>query len=219
MLLVKNIVVFGCGGHAKVVIDILEKTKQYTIIGIIDSYVTSGTSVYGYEVLGNETMLGELKVNAGIVAIGDNFIRSKMVQKIKKFSKDFNFISAIHPSAIIARGVELGGGTVVMPGSIINSDSQVGDHCIINTKASIDHDCVIEDFVSLAPGVTLGGNVNIGKHSVISLGSSVIHSIKISEHTVIGAGSTVLHDIESPVIAYGTPAKVIRRREIGERYL
>jgi sugar O-acyltransferase (sialic acid O-acetyltransferase NeuD family) len=216
---VKNIVVFGCGGHAKVVIDILEKMEIYNIIGIIDSYVTAGTNVYGYEVLGDETKLAQLVVNGGIVAIGDNFIRSKMVQKIKEASKNFNFISGIHPSAIVARGVELGEGTVVMPGATINSDSKIGDHCIINTKASVDHDCIIEDFVSLAPGVTLGGNVNIGQHSVISIGSSVTHSVKIAEHTIIGAGSTVLHDIETQVIAYGTPAKVMRRREIGERYL
>jgi acetyltransferase-like isoleucine patch superfamily enzyme len=106
-----------------------------------------------------------------------------------------------------------------MPGSILNSDSKIGEHCIINTKASVDHDCAIEDFVSLAPGVILGGNVTIGQHSAISLGTSVIHFIKIAEHIVIGAGSTVLFDIETQVIAYGTPAKMIRKREIGERYL
>jgi sugar O-acyltransferase (sialic acid O-acetyltransferase NeuD family) len=216
---VKNIVVFGCGGHAKVVIDILEKMELYNIIGIIDSYVTAGTNVYGYEVLGDETKLAHLEADGGIVGIGDNFIRSNMVQKIKDISKDFNFISAIHPSSIIAKGVECGEGTVVMPGAILNSDSKIGEHCIINTKASVDHDCIIEDFVSLAPGVTIGGNVNIGKHSVISIGSSVIHSVKIAEHTVIGAGSIVLKDIDSQVIAYGTPAKVMRKREIGERYL
>lgn len=215
----KNIVVFGCGSHAKVVIDIIEKMELYYILGIIDSYVTAGTNVYGYEVLGDEKLLQQLDVEGGIVAIGDNFIRSNMVQKIKDISKDFNFISAIHPSTCVAKGVKLGEGTVVMPGAIINSDSKIGEHCIINTKASVDHDCAIEDFVSLAPGVTLGGNVTIGQHSAISIGTSVIHSIKIADHTIIGAGSIVLHDIDSQVIAYGTPAKMVRKREIGERYL
>jgi FlaA1/EpsC-like NDP-sugar epimerase len=74
---------FGCGGHAKVIIDILEKKELYNIIGIIDSYVTTGTNVYGYKVLGDKTKLEQLETDGGIGAIGDNFIRSNMVQKIK----------------------------------------------------------------------------------------------------------------------------------------
>ncbi|WNB92471.1 acetyltransferase [Bacillus sp. NEB1478] len=216
----KNIVVFGCGGHAKVIIDILEKSNEFNILGFIDHFVAEGTIVFGYEVLGDETTLqANSKIAGGIVAIGDNFVRSLMVEKIKEINPKFNFITAVHPTSIIARGVELGEGTAVMPGAIINSDSKIGEHCIINTKASIDHDCRIGDYVSLAPGVTLGGNVAIGQHSAVSLGSSIIHSVKIGQHTIIGAGSTVLKDIESNVIAYGAPAKVIRTRTTGEKYL
>ncbi|MDR7073357.1 acetyltransferase [Fictibacillus barbaricus] len=216
----KNIVVFGCGGHAKVVIDILEKNNEFNILGLIDDFVAAGTLVYGYEVLGDETILeANSKIVGGIVAIGDNSVRSQMVGKIKEIATDFSFITAVHPSVVIARGVELGEGTVVMPGAIINSDSKIGEHCIINTKASIDHDCRLGDYVSLAPGVTLGGNVAIGQYSAVSLGSSIIHSIKIGQHTIIGAGSTVLKDTESNVIAYGTPANVVRTRIKGEKYL
>ncbi|MEH7276373.1 hypothetical protein [Neobacillus vireti] len=90
---------------------------------------------------------------------------------------------------------------------------------MINTQSSVDHDCVLGDFVTIAPGATLAGGVQIGDHSVVSLGANVIHNRRIGQHTVIGAGSTVLKDIESNVVAYGTPAVPIRTLIPGEKYL
>lgn len=77
----------------------------------------------------------------------------------------------------------------------------------------------MEDFSSLAPNATTGGNVKIGKFSAISLGANIIHGIKIEEQTVVGTGSVVLKDIPKFSIVYGIPAKIIRRREDGDKYL
>jgi acetyltransferase-like isoleucine patch superfamily enzyme len=90
---------------------------------------------------------------------------------------------------------------------------------VLNTKCSVDHDCFIDDYASISPGATIGGNVSIGSYSVIALGANVIHAKKIGQHSIIGAGSTVINDIGSHVIAYGTPAKVVRNRIQGEKYL
>ncbi|MNJ76943.1 putative acetyltransferase EpsM [compost metagenome] len=87
------------------------------------------------------------------------------------------------------------------------------------THASIDHDSRAGSFVTLAPKAGTGGNVSIGDYAAISLGASIIHGITIGGHTVVGAGSTVISDIPSHSIAYGTPAKIIRKRAEGERYL
>lgn len=217
----KNIVIFGSGGHAKVVIDIIEKSNVYNILGLIDNFKTIGTMVYGYEVLGDETYIYKVQelVVGGIVAVGDNWNRSMFVNRILMADPKFNFITAIHPNASIAKGVRIGKGTVIMAGSIINSDTTVGEHCIINTKASIDHDSQIGDFVSIAPNATTGGNVVVGNHCTLSLGANIIHSKRIGEHTVIGAGATVLHDIGCYSVAFGTPAKVIKSREPADSYL
>ena len=217
----KNIIIIGAGGHASVIIDIIEKSKMYRIYGLIDQFLPQHTIKYGYEIIGDESIL--LKINkeiyGGIVTIGDNWVRKKMVDQINLLVPDFKYVTAIHPSAVISDHSKIGDGTAVMAGVIINGNTIIGDQCIINTKSSIDHNCMIGDYVSVAPGATLGGNVKVGDVSAISLGAKVIHSLQIGEHTVIGAGATVLSDIDSYKVAYGTPAKIIRSRTQGERYL
>lgn len=216
-----QIVIIGSGGHAKVVADILEKQNQVKIVGFIDDNKPRGTFEYGYEVIGDQSYLVQNLhlFDGGIVAIGDNWIRSKVVANVIRHIPDFHFITAVHPSAIIARGVQLGLGTVVMAAAVINSDTVIGNHCIINTSSSVDHDCIFGDFVNLAPGAATGGNVKIGDYTTLSLGANIIHSIQIGEHTVIGAGSNVVTDIGSLQVAYGSPAKVVRQRQQGEKYL
>lgn len=216
-----NVVVIGSGGHAKVVIDIIECMNQYTIYGIIDPFRTPGEMVNGYRVLGNETILAEIEneLIGGIVAIGDNWIRSQVVSKIKMVSPCFQYIKAIHPASVIAKSSTIGAGTVVMAGAVINSNCRIGDHCIINTRSSVGHDNLIGNFATIAPGVTIGGNVIIGDFSAVLLGANIIHSKRIGNHTIIGAGSTVLSDIKSYKVAYGVPAKIIRVRKEGEKYL
>jgi sugar O-acyltransferase (sialic acid O-acetyltransferase NeuD family) len=217
----KDIIVFGAGGHAGVIIDMIEKSKTYSVYGLVDQFLPQNSSKYGYTVIGDETILLKIKreIYGGVVAIGDNWVRKKMVDKIRLLVPDFKFVPVIHPSAVISVHSKIGDGTVVMGGAIINGHSDIGNQCIINTNASIDHDCKIGDYVSIAPGATLGGNVKVGEAAAISLGAKVIHSLQIGEHTVIGAGATVLNDIESYKIAYGTPAKIIRSRTKGEPYL
>ncbi|WP_274648617.1 acetyltransferase [Paenibacillus humicola] len=215
----KEIVVVGAGGHAKAVIDVLEKSGGHRIVGVLDSYKPAGTAFFGYEVLGGYEWLHRHHVYGGIVAIGDNWTRAKAVTDIRTICPTFKFVTAVHRNASVAKGVRIGEGTVLMAGAAANSDSQLGAHCILNTHASVDHDCIVGDFASLAPNAATGGNVRIGGYSAISLGASVIHSITIGEHSVIGAGATVLSDIESYSVAYGTPARAVRKRSAGERYL
>ncbi len=219
----KNIVIFGASGHGSVVLDCIEQEGKYNVIGFVDSFKKKGSKQNGYEILGNEYDLPYLfeKFNlfGGIVAIGDNWIRKLLVEKISKIVTDFHFITTVHPRALIGKDVYLGKGTVVIPGAIINANSEVGNHCILNTNSSLGHDGQMSSHSSLASGVSTGGNFNLGKYSAVSLGSKIIENITIEEHTVIGAGSLVLHDIQSHVVAYGSPAKVVRVRKVGEHYL
>jgi sugar O-acyltransferase (sialic acid O-acetyltransferase NeuD family) len=218
----QSIFVYGSSGHAKVIIDILEKQGEFKIEGLIDDFKTPGTSIFGYNVIGAGSQIFSSKLEhifGGIIAIGDNWDRSMIVNKIIQLKPDFKFITAIHPSAMIARGIIIGDGTVVMAGAIINSDTTIGEHCIINTKASLDHDNHLGNFVSIAPGVTMGGDVAVGDYSALSIGATVIQKIDIGVHCVVGAGSVVVKNVDSQTVQYGVPAKFIRKREIGERYL
>lgn len=219
----KNIVIIGASGHGSVVLDCIEREGIHDVAGFIDSFQKKGTKKFGYEVLGDESdlplIIEKYGIVGGIVAIGDNWTRSEMVHKIVRIVKDFNFISVIHPDASIGKGVEMGKGTTIMPGAVINCNAKVGDFCIVNTNASLGHDGVLSNFSSLSPGVCVGGNFKLGMFSAISLGAKIIENITIGAHSVIGAGSLVLNDIHDRVLAYGSPAHIIRKRLVGESYL
>ena len=219
----KNVLIFGASGHGSVVLDILEKSKEFRPVGFVDSFIKKGTKKNGYRVLGSEFDLLHIiekhNVYGGIVAVGDNWVRRRLVRSIQRLAPGFIFVNAVHPTAILGKNVNLGSGIAVMPAVIVNSNSAIGDHCILNTRSSLGHDGVLSDFSSLAPGVCCGGNMNLGTGAAISLGTLVIEGISIGAWSVVGAGSLVLDEIPDNVMAYGNPARNIRKRRAGEPYL
>jgi sugar O-acyltransferase (sialic acid O-acetyltransferase NeuD family) len=218
-----KVLLIGASGHAKVIIDIIEAIGRDRIVGLTTEEARSDGLFCGYPVLGNildvPKIFTEYHVECLLVAIGDNWDRCRVASRITHLLPAIEFITFVHPSAQIGRQVEIESGTVVMPGAVVNSGSRVGRHCIINTRASIDHDSVLADCASVGPGATLGGDVRIGHCTAIGIGATIKHRVSIGEHTVIGAGSLVLRDQPGFVVAYGTPARVIRPREECERYL
>jgi len=199
----------GAGGHGRVIADILLESGHPPTAFLDDAPMHNSISnipvIHGLE-------LPESTASV-IIAVGDNFVRAALAARYSKFTV------AIHPSAQVSRDAEIGPGSVVMAGAVINPGVRVGAHCIINTCASIDHDCFISDFAHIAPGATLGGNVQVGTASMIGLGANVIHGLVIGAHTVIGAGSTVVRDVRDNVVAFGSPARELRTRSPGDRYL
>lgn len=219
----QNIIIFGASGHGSVVLDCFEKQRKYNVVGFLDSFKKKGSKINGYEVLGSEYDLPSImdvhRVIGGIVAIGDNWVRNMMVDRILQFKPEFRFINVIHSNTTIGVDVVIGQGTVVMPGVVVNANATIGNHCILNTNASLGHDGFMGNYSSLAPRVCAGGNFILGEGAAIGLGTNIIENITIGEHTVLGAGSLVLRNIESYVLAYGSPAKKIRHRRSGESYL
>lgn len=219
----KNIVIIGASGHGSVVLDCIEKEGKYNVVGYIDSYKKKGKKHNGLEILGSEFdilfLMEKYGIYGGIVAVGNNWIRKELVDKISHLAPDFQYISAVHPSASVGKGAHIGQGTVIMPGVIVNCNSWVGDFCIINTNASLGHDSRMDNYSSLAPRVCTGGSFVLGKFSAICLGANIIENVTIAEQTIIGAGSLVINDVEAFVVAYGVPVKVVRNRMAGDPYL
>lgn len=221
--MLEDIILIGSSGHAKVIIDIVEREGRYKIVGLLDRFRCIGEQTLGYKVLGKEEdlpQLAKLRALAGvIVAIGDNFVRAKVAASISEICPTLRFVHTVHPRASIAREVYVGDGTVVMAGVSVNPSCSIGRHCILNTNSSLDHDSVMEEFSSLGPNATTGGNCRIGAYSAISIGATLVHNVQVGEHTIIGAGATVLKNLDSFKVAYGVPTKVIRERRKGEKYL
>jgi|SRR3990170_5438116 len=208
------VIIIGGGGHAKVLIEAL-RLNGIKIIGIIEaepSFV--GKQVLGITVIGNNDMISKYKptdvelVN-GIGSVSLPLKRKAIFERFK--SLGFMFAKVIHPSAIIASDVFIGEGAQIMAGTIIQPESRIGCNTIVNTKVSVDHDCIIGDHTHLAPGVTLSGRVKIGNETHVGIGANLIQGVKVGRSVVIGAGALVLNDILDEVIAIGVPAKVMQK--------
>lgn len=219
----KNLIIVGSSGHAKVVIDIFEKQNSHNILGLLDDYRKVNEESLEHKVIGGikniKEIISKYKPIDVFVAVGDNWARQKIVSIITSLFPDVVFASAIHPSSQIGKGVKIGEGVAVMANVVVNSGSFISDHCFLNTKSSADHDVHMNIFSSLGPNATISGNVTIGEYTAISIGATTKEKLNIGKHSIIGAGALLMSDCPDNVIMYGLPAKVIRKREIGEKYI
>ena len=219
----KNILIYGASGHAKMIVDIIHKTNNYDMRGFVDCYKPINEDVYGYKVVGNlediPKLVKELNIQCIAMGIGENFTRMKKYHQIKEVAPDIEFVSIIHPTATIAQDVSVTEGTVIMANVVVNANAKIGKVCILNTASTLGHDCIMDDFSSLASGVTVAGGVQIGLCSAICLGARIIQNLTIGDHTVVGAGSIVLKSIGSNKKAFGAPINVIKERSPDSKYL
>ena len=223
MVTLPPLILVGSSGQAHAVLAVLQRLAAYRVIGLIDSYLPQGSHCHGYPILGGVADLAAICDSHGVghvlVAIGDNYQRDVMMAKVSQACPGVNFPVLIDPSAVIAHGVSIGAGTIILPLAHVGPGSIIGMGCLLNTRCSIDHDGQMGAFASLAPGVTTGGDVSIGARSSIGLASAIRHRVSIGSDTVIGMGSLVLSDWPDGVVVYGTPARLIRTRLVDEPYL
>lgn len=194
-----KVYLYGASGHAKVVMDIAKLT-HFDVPCLIDDN-PAVNELAGVPVVHSSEGLTPI-----IVTIGDCQIRRRIVEKLG--ARDY--LTLIHPSAVKAESVKIGVGNVVMAGAILNPYVVVGNHCIINTGASVDHDSIIHDFVHIAPHCTLCGEVEIGEGTWVGAGTTIIQGIHIGKNCFIGAGTVVVKDIPDNSLCYGNPARVVR---------
>ena len=210
----KRLLIVGCGGHAKVVTDIAYDLGFKKII-------YQDVDLKKKQFMGKNVFHEDFSDfdDYFFVALGDNFLREKVTNKFQQSNPHAVAATLIHPSSYISENCNVGKGSVIMPLCVINSSSQIGKGVIINTRSSIDHDNNLQDFSSIAPGVTTGGMVRIGNRSAISIGAVIKHGIIVGSDSIVGASSYVNKNFSSKKIIYGSPAKIIRDREVGEKYL
>ncbi|MDX2246225.1 MAG: acetyltransferase [Bacteroidia bacterium] len=212
-----NIVIAGANpkGQAKVVLEIVEAEKKYTVVGFIDDDPTKkGLKIRELEVLGGMKDLPELiprlNIGGGIVAFAHNQFRREVGQKIK--SLGLQLINTIHPTAHIDSDVRMGEGVVVSPGAIIVTGSKIGNSVNILTGATIDHDNEIEDGVVISPGVHTSGRVIIRRDVFVGTGAIFLPDAEVGEGAFVGAGAVVLKNVPAGEVWAGVPAKPINKR-------
>lgn len=205
-----RILVFGGGGHAKVVIEILQLDSRNTLVGIIDKNPQlAGSRVMGVPVLGDDSQIAGAGADAfcvGIGSIGVGSVRARVFDDAR--ARGLEPVVGVHPAATVSAAAQLGDGTVVMAGAVINPGVVLGQNVIINTGAVVDHDCRIGDHAHVAPGAVLSGGVTVGRRSLVGVGASVMQGISIGDDAVVGAGAVVVRDVPPAVTVTGVPARI-----------
>ena len=197
-----HVILIGAGGHAKVIFDMIQKRGDM-VTGFLDDYQSVGKIVLGVPVLGKISQWKEYrKNNKFVIAIGDNKVRKQIAERIQA-----EWYTAINTSAKIGLSVAIGEGSVIMGGSIVNSDAKIGKHVIINSGAIVEHDNQIKDYVHISPNATLAGGVQIGECTQIGIGAVVKEGIIITSNVTVGAGSAVVHNINANGTYAGVPAR------------
>lgn len=208
----RDVVIFGAGGHGRVILDILSESGR-KVIGFLDENKDKAGHLFnGVPVLGGWDYLKANNICEVALGVGDNTARHTIFRKLK--SMDILIASAVHPKAVISKHVKMAEGVVVMGGVVINTGTVLEEGVVVNTSSSVDHDCHLGMFCQIWPGAHLAGNIKIGKFSCIGTGASLVPGIKIGKKVIIGAGAAVISNIDDGATAVGVPAKIIKRVKI-----
>ena len=193
--------IYGAGGHAKVVLSILSACGKL-VNAVFDDDPRRMASEAEHIVYGYDPMLGPDE--ALIIAIGNNHDRRRVAEGVCH-----SFGTAIHPTAIVDPSVDIGWGTVIVHNAVVQVDCRIGNHVIINTAAIVDHECILDDFVHIGPGAVLCGGVRVGECTLVGAGSMVLPQVHIGKECVIGAGSIVVGNVPDYAKVAGNPARII----------
>lgn len=202
------IVVFGAGGHGKVVADLLLVAQQ-DVIGFIDDVQAEGTLVLGLPILGGASWLREHPGTRVALGIGDNEARARIADACE--AAGATLVSAVHPRAVVAASARVCEGAVIMALAVVNPDAVVGRGAIVNTGAVIEHDCVLGAFAHVSPNASLGGACQVAAFAHVGIGATMIPRTSVGERTIVGAGAVVTGALPPDVVARGVPARIARR--------
>ncbi len=194
----RPLIILGAGGHAKVLLSIIQ-AAGIPVLGVCaPELVAQGIELWrGVPVLSIvDDNLTAFPPNDVVLinGIGNQVGRQQLFEKFK--AQGYYFPVLIHPHACIDPTVTLDEGVQVMAGAVIQIDTCIGKNVIINTRASVDHDCIIEDHVHIGPGAILCGHVHAKKGAFIASGAIVIIGIELGEHAIAGAGASIVRNVE-----------------------
>jgi sugar O-acyltransferase (sialic acid O-acetyltransferase NeuD family) len=203
-----RLIVYGAGGHGKVVADAAQRSGWNNILFVDDRWPQVERAGYWPVIGSGNELLRHLSGNDQVaVAIGDCRVRLGRVRSL--LAQDVRLATVVHPNAVVSDYALIGEGTVVFAGAVVNVDSRLGMACIVNTGALVDHDCEISDGVHISPGACLAGGVAVGEASWIGMGARVRERVNIGAGVVVGAGSVVLKPVPDGSTVVGVPAVAV----------
>lgn len=213
----RRLLIWGAGGHAKVVADVARASGWEIEAFLDDDPSKQGQLFYGAPVRAPQTLTpnptpgGREEPEACcsvFVAIGNNAARERCLGQLVASGRQIPIL--IDPSARVSPTAVLEPGTVVMAGAVVQADTNIGLGGIVNTGASVDHDCRLGSCVHMAPGARLTGQVEVGDRTLIGTGAVVIPQVRIASDNTIGAGAVVVRNTQPGQTLVGVPARELR---------
>jgi sugar O-acyltransferase (sialic acid O-acetyltransferase NeuD family) len=198
------LLVFGGGGHAKAVMDLVKQAGEFAVVGIVDDKIAAGTQVMGIPVLGSRAILPALAAAGvrlaanGVGGILDIQVRVRVFELLG--SSGFAFPSLIHPRAALEPSATVGEGAQIFANAYIGSEAVLAPRCMINTNAVVSHDCAIGAYSHIAPGALLAGHVQVGERSLVGMGVTTAIGVRIGSGVRIGNGAIILADVPDGMV-------------------
>lgn len=200
----KKLFIYGAGGHASVVADVVRCGGEYEILGLIDDNpALKGGRRFGLPVVGREEALAQRETEDIFLGIGDNHARFRVSAALA----GWRFPVLVHPTAVIGSSVSLGEGTVVMPGAVIEYGASIGAHCIINNGAIVGHESRVEAFCHVSGNSAMGGATRLGRFGFIGLGAVVTPGVTLGDNCLLAAGSMASKNVEEGATIVGNPGR------------
>lgn len=209
----KRLIIMAAGGCGREILqwalDMNEKVPRWDFFGFLDydEHILDGKNSVA-AIIGNDDNYEICDNDEFICAVGNGTLREKIINKME--GRGAKFINLIHPTAIIARSVKLGGGVVVYPYSLITADTTIGKGCMINMNCSVAHDVEMGEYCTISPNCNITGMCRIGKHVFMGTGVQIIPAMKVEDGAYICAGSVVMTRVKEGTKVIGNPAKRIR---------
>ncbi len=210
-------IVIGGGGHAKVLVDLL-LALGYDVLGFTDRDPRVDNFLLGVRCVGSDDVIAqrwqpnEVHLVNGVGSIGAPQARVAVFDEFVR--QGFTFATLVHPAATVSPNAILDQGVQVMAGAVIQAGSRIGRNTIVNTRASIDHDCDIAAHVHVAPCAVLSGGVRVGTRAHIGCGATVLQGLALGMDSIVGGGAAVIRDVPPGVTVAGVPAKMLRRSSL-----
>ena len=210
-----DLLIFGVGGMGRDTLWLAQRINQvkptWNLLGFLDdSPAAQGKTINGCPVLGTIEAVAAYPNAYLVCAIGSSAVRRRLTEKMKALNPAARFATLIDPDAIVADTAEIGQGVVICARNYVSVNSTVRDHCLIGAGCTVGHDAVLEEFVTLYPGVNVSGNTHLGEESEMGTGSQIIQGLAVGARTIVGAGATVVRDLPPDCTAVGVPARPIK---------
>jgi sugar O-acyltransferase (sialic acid O-acetyltransferase NeuD family) len=212
-----GVVIVGAGGHGRGILEILRaQARARGVDPAVGGFLDDDEALWG-RTCGGVPIRGGLETAARLASEGHLFLvgvgepapRREVAERLS--AEGARFATAVHPDATLYGDVEVGPGTVVAAGVVVAASTRLVAHNLLNLSATLGHDCVLEEFATVAPGANLGGGVRMGKASFVGLNGTVIPGLSLGEGARLGAGSVLLEDLPAGRVAFGVPARVVDR--------